>query len=88
MIVDEYTVKRVVDDWEPPTDPHCSNCLHAKVGGPVRDPQVRCAKNQGRIVVPLVKLIRPRRPIQFRPARECPDFESMGPACEGRPRWS
>jgi hypothetical protein len=77
VIVDDYTLRALIQRWEPPVQPHCSDCRWACVSGNPRNPTVRCAKGQGRVEMSLAQLIRASRPLQFRPARACPYFESM-----------
>lgn len=73
----QSTREAIIADWEPPTDAHCSNCLHAVVGGTPEEPRARCEFGYGRGSMPLWTLIRASRPLQFAPARDCADFQSM-----------
>jgi hypothetical protein len=82
-IVDEATERHIrdvraaiIEDWQPPRAPHCSNCLHAVVGGTPEEPTVRCERGHGD-ERSLFTLIRPSHSRQFIPAKECPDFSSM-----------
>lgn len=76
-----YELRAIIGNWEPPDKPHCSNCLHAKVGGRADDPVVTCSMGHGsRRPLALVALIRRKSARQFVPAVRCPDFTSMGPA--------
>jgi hypothetical protein len=72
----QLTREAVIADWGPPAHPHCSNCLHAVVGGPPEEPRARCELGYGR-PMPLWTLIRASKPRQFTPARDCADFASM-----------
>lgn len=74
--IEPRTLLYMVTDWDPPTRPHCSNCLHAKVHGSPDAPITYCVKGQG-LPMDLWRLIRNKRPVQFRPAVGCPDFASM-----------
>lgn len=67
-----------VATWEPHDKPHCSDCRYARVFGEPGKVEVRCAMGEGKDSMPLFKLIRPHRPMQFRPAANCPTFDSMG----------
>lgn len=69
-------VRELCACWQPRTTPHCSDCRHAVVGGQPSEPTVRCARGHGG-PVPLWRLIRLVRPLGFRPAAACPDFDSM-----------
>ncbi len=72
-----YWLNVAIEDWDPIRRMvHCSNCLHAKVGGTPDDPTVRCAKGHG-LPKELGRLIRPRNPVGFCSAETCPDFSSM-----------
>jgi hypothetical protein len=73
-------VERFTCNWEPLDRPHCSNCLFAKVSGPPSDPVVRCAKGHGKGSLSLAVMIRPTFARQFTRAKDCADFEDMGPA--------
>lgn len=67
----------VIQEWEVPDYPHCSNCLHAKVHGHPERPTSYCAKGEGKDI-DLWRLIRRHSPRGFRAADKCPHFESMG----------
>jgi hypothetical protein len=68
---------QVIQGWEPPVVPHCSNCRHASVSGSPDEPTVSCAMAHGTREISLWRLIRPLRPLGFRAAINCPDFASM-----------
>lgn len=73
-----YNLARVIDSWEPPARPNCSNCSNCRVYGRPAAPFVRCAAgydNGKRIDVG--RVIRPVRPVGFRSAIRCPDYDSM-----------
>ena len=75
-----YDVARMIDNWEPPTRPHCSNCSNCRVYGNPDHPLVYCAAGHGddQKRVELGRVIRSNRPIGFRRADQCPAFDSMG----------
>jgi hypothetical protein len=75
-----YYLRGMIQDWNPPEKPHCTNCLHAKVGGTSDEPTVTCAQGHGRHLT-LVQMIRPKAPRQFVPAVRCADFSDMGGPC-------
>lgn len=72
-----YGLLNIVMRWEPPTNPHCSNCRFATVNGSPDAPMVACAQGHGTGAKPLPLLIRGKNARGFRSARTCPDFSSM-----------
>lgn len=70
-------VVRLCRQWEVPTEPRCSNCLHATVHGTPEHPVVSCYHGHGKAEMDLWRMIRPYRPVGFRSAVTCPDFSSM-----------
>lgn len=83
-----YDITFLIDSWEPPKTPHCSNCLHCKVNGDPADPYVQCAVGHVSVVsgtvLPLAHLLRRKRARQFVPPERCPDYADMGPASAPR----
>ena len=73
---DSRTILRVIQEWEPPRAPHCSNCKHATVMRNPDDPTAYCARGHGPVIT-LWRLIRHPSPRGFRAAEKCPDFSSM-----------
>lgn len=73
----DLTLVRVLDVWEPPQNPHCSNCFHAKVSGPADRPLVRCAQGQGRRTERSLASLLRRGGYGFRSARDCEFYSSM-----------
>lgn len=78
-LVPDVLPLRVIQEWEPPKAPHCSNCLHARVTGHPEKPTAYCAMGEGK-EIDLWRLIRRKRPMGFRAADKCPHFDSMGGA--------
>lgn len=56
---------------------HCANCTHAIVSNEDGLALVSCDAGHGRIQE-LFRLIRPTRPVGFRDAAKCPDFDRAG----------
>lgn len=77
--VSPYYLKGMIEAWDPPAKPHCSNCLFAKVSGTSDEPMVTCAKGYGTKPLALAVMIRARHARQFTPAADCPGYEDMGP---------
>ncbi len=69
---------RIVEAWDPLERPvHCSNCAHAIVTGDgMHIPEVACRFGHG-APRSFWQLTRVSKPVQFRPALDCPDFCSM-----------
>lgn len=70
----------LTEAWDPTLKPiHCANCRRTRVSGAADDPRVCCGKGHGGADrrTPVWALIRPLRPVCFRRAEDCPDFESM-----------
>jgi hypothetical protein len=74
--LEPYTLLSVIESWEPPIYPHCSDCLHARVGGSPEQSSATCAMGHGG-TIDLWRLIRRSSPRGFRSAAKCPDFSSM-----------
>ena len=72
------TLAHTIEDWDPDDRPvSCANCLHAVVSGDPERPTAHCEMGHGR-PKPLVRLIATQRPIGFKQAAQCPDFDGMG----------
>lgn len=79
------TDMEVIEEWIPPSAPHCSNCFHCKVGEDSFGLTVSCAKGYDNgLPKPLLGMIRQHNPRGFKDAHKCPDFTSM--SSRGRPR--
>jgi hypothetical protein len=74
--LEPYTLLSVIESWEPPIYPHCSNCLHARISGSPEQPAVTCAMGHGD-TIDIWRLIRRPSPRGFRSAAKCPDYCSM-----------
>lgn len=70
-------VLRIVQEWEPPIRPHCSDCRHCTVLGDPDRPEVSCAAGHGPRTLDLWRMIRRFHPRGFRAAASCPDWCSM-----------
>jgi hypothetical protein len=78
-----YDLSRMILNWEPPSRPACSNCANCRVYGNADAPLVYCSAGHGQHgeqqqQVELGRVIREKRPIGFRAAASCPDFDDMG----------
>jgi len=73
-----YDIGRIIDAWEPPDRPHCSNCLNCRVYGTSANPLVYCKAgyDEGKRVE-LGRVARSHRPHGFKAASKCPSFDSM-----------
>ena len=75
-------LERCIEAWveAPPTEPHCSNCTHAKVTGTPDDPLVWCTTGRWKqgTICPLTRLIRHSRPYGGHAARHCLDYDPAG----------
>ena len=67
----------LIEGWEPPTSPHCSNCLGARVRGYPEAPEAYCGKGHGP-PKPLWVLLRQRNARGFARAEKCPDWDRAG----------
>jgi hypothetical protein len=84
-VISPYYLKGMIEDWDPPDKPHCSNCSNAQISGPSENPLVTCAAGHGRELT-LVQMLRPKAPRQFVPAVRCPDWGDMGSPCNPEAR--
>lgn len=74
----QVNYRTLIQLWSPNNRPvHCSNCQNATVGGHPEDPQVTCQRGYGQ-PAPLMRMIRPHRPVGFREAKFCAGFKSAG----------
>jgi hypothetical protein len=79
----QYDISRLIANWEPPARPVCANCSNCRVYGNPDTPLVYCKaghdQDGDRIQrVELGRTIRQKRPLGFRAASSCPDYDDMG----------
>jgi hypothetical protein len=74
ILTTEEILSEMIDQWEPTDKRRCANCLHARVDGEPETPTAHCRRLFGDRV-PLIRLIRPHRPMGFRQATNCPHWD-------------